>query len=178
MFGKNKMIDIQTLQIRRMQADDPCGIAKAFVDMNKTRAQYERYWQENVKGKRVTLVALLHGSVVGYANVIWEPDYESFRQNDIPEINDMNTVTRLRKNGIGTQMILAAEELVRKAGKRTIGIGVGVTTDYAIAQSLYPKLGYVSDGTGMHPDEWGGCMYSTKTLTKDEVEQCGGTLRR
>ena len=74
----------------------------------------------------------------------------------------MNTVAPLRKHGIGTRMVKVAEELVRHAGKRVIAIGVGVTPDYAIAQKLYPKLGYVSDGTGVHPDEWGGCMYFTK----------------
>ena len=158
------MIDIRAIQIRRMQPDDPPRIAAAFADMNKTEAQYERYWQENVEGDRVTLVAVVQDTVVGYANVIWEPDYEPFKQQGIPEINDMNTVAHLRKNGIGTRMILAAEEIVRQKGVRLVGIGVGVTPDYDIAQHLYPRLGYVSDGTGIHADEWGGCMYSTKNL--------------
>ncbi len=156
-----------------MQADDPPALAVAFVDMNKTQKQYERYWQENVDGKRVTLVAFLDGRLAGYTNVIWEPDYEAFRQHGIPEINDMNTVAQLRKNGIGTRMIEAAEELVRQAGKNVIGIGVGVTPDYAIAQKLYPKLGYVSDGTGVHPDTWGGCMYFTKNLNRKKAEPPG-----
>lgn len=64
--------------------------------------------------KRVTLVAVLDSVVVGYTNVIGDPDYEPFRQKGIPEINDMNTVTRLRKNGIGTRMIWAAENLIRE----------------------------------------------------------------
>jgi GNAT superfamily N-acetyltransferase len=167
------MIDLQLLKIRQMQADDPPALAVAFADMNKTQKQYERYWQENADGKRVTLVAFLGGRVAGYTNVIWEPDYEAFRQHGIPEINDMNTVTHLRRNGIGTRMIEAAEELVRQAGRRVIGIGVGVTPDYAIAQRLYPKLGYVPDGTGVHPDKWGGCMYSTKNLNRKEAERAG-----
>ncbi len=161
------MIDLRSLQIRRMQADDPGKLASVFADMNKSRAQFERYWQENIEGKRVTLVALLDGGVVGYTNVIWESDYGSFRQQGIPEVNDMNTVTALRRNGIGTCMLKAAEELVQQTGMRFIGIGVGVTTDYAIAQKLYPKLGYVSDGTGVHPDEWGGCTYSIKELRQE-----------
>ena len=33
---------------------------------------------------------------------------------------------------------------------RVIGIGVGLTPDYAAAQHLYPKLGYVPDGLGTH----------------------------
>jgi hypothetical protein len=80
---------------------------------------------------------------------------------------DMNTVTPLRQNGIGTRMIKAAEQLVRQAGRGAIGIGVGVEPDYAIAQALYPKLGYISDGTGVHRDQWGGSTYSTKVLTEE-----------
>lgn len=52
--GKSGMIDLQSLQIRRMQTGDPNALASAFADMSKSRAQFERYWQENVDGKRVT----------------------------------------------------------------------------------------------------------------------------
>ena len=160
------MIDILAVRIRQMSGEDPARVAAAFADMNKTLAQYERYWQENLEGTRLTLLAELDGEVVGYTNLIWEPDYAPFRARGIPEIHDMNTVTSLRRNGIGTRMISAAEELVRARGIETIGIGVGATADYAIAQSLYPNLGYVPDGTGVHPDEWGGCAYLTKKLER------------
>ncbi len=165
-----RIIDLRALQIRSMQADDPARLAAAFADMNKTRAQYEHYWQENVEGSRVTLIALLAGSVVGYTNVIWKSDYEPFRQRGIPEIHDMNTVTSLRRSGIGTRMLKAAERLVQQTGRCVIGIGVGVTRDYAIAQRLYPKQGYVPDGTGVHPNAWGGCMYAVKQL-HDEIRE-------
>ena len=105
------MIDLSTFQIRQMRQDDAPALATAFADMNKTLAQYERYWQENVAGSRVTFVALLDGAVVGYTNVIWEPEYALFRQRGIPAINDMNTVTGLRRQGIGTRMILAGSML-------------------------------------------------------------------
>ncbi len=168
--GRTRMIDLRALQIRRMQEDDPARLAAAFADMNKTRAQYERYWQENADDRRLTLVALLDGIVVGYTNVIWESDYETFRKQGIPEIHDMNTATSRRRNDIGTRMLKAAEQLVQRTGRSVIGIGVGVTPNYAIAQRLYPKQGYVPDGTGVHPDEWGGCMYFTKELGQ-EAEQ-------
>jgi hypothetical protein len=61
-------------------------------------------------------------------------------------------------------MVEAAEQIVQQHGKTIIGIGVGGTPDYEIAQRLYPKLGYVYDGTGIHQDEWGGAMYLTKKL--------------
>ena len=76
----------------------------------------------------------------------------------------MNVVTRLRRNGIGTKRVASAEELVRSKGKEVIGIGVGVTPDYEIAQRLYPNLGYISGGTGVHKDQWGECMYAAKKL--------------
>ena len=158
------MIDVSRIRIRRITPGDPPALAEAFAHMNKRQEQYDRYWQENVNGKRVTLVAELEGRIVGYTNVIWEPGYESFRVQGIPEINDMNVVAPLRRNGIGTRMIEAAEQVARGRGKTTVGIGVGMTADYAIAQRLYPKLGYVHDGTGIHEDEWGGCIYSTKQL--------------
>ena len=158
------MIDVSDVHVRRMKADDPPALAAAFAHMNKTQEQYARYWQENVDGKRVTLLAELEGQIVGYTNLIWEPVYESFRVQSIPEINDMNVVAPLRRNGIGTKMIEAAEGVARSEGKTTVGIGVGVTPDYAIARRLYPKLGYVYDGTGIHDDQWGGCIYSTKLL--------------
>lgn len=157
-------MDSSNFEIRRMREADAPLLAAAFADMNKTRAQYEAYWRENLAGTRVTLVATLNDAVVGYVNVIWEPDYPPFRSQGIPEIVDMNTATAYRRQGIATRMIAAAEALVRSAGKRVIGIGVGVTPDYASAQRLYPRLGYVPDGTGIHDDEWGGCMYSTKAL--------------
>ena len=161
---RQDMIDIGALHMRPMDQGDARSIAAAFADMNKTQAQYERYWAENLQGKRTTFIAILTGVVVGYTNVIWESSYEPFRRRGIPEINDMNTVTHLRKNGIGSRMIAAAENAVRQAGGLVIGIGVGVTPDYAIARRLYPKLGYVPDGTGVHEDQWGGCEYSTKQL--------------
>jgi GNAT superfamily N-acetyltransferase len=107
------MIDISTIRIRDMSADDPVSLAVAFADMNKMQEQFERYWQENLDEKRLTLIAEHEDRIVGYANLIWEPEYEPFRTQGIPEINDMNTVTMLRRNGIGSRMIASAEEITQ-----------------------------------------------------------------
>lgn len=61
-------------------------------------------------------------------------------------------------------MIEVAEQIFRQSGKSVVGIGVGATPDYASAQRLYPKLGYVEDGSGLHEGEWGGGWYLTKTI--------------
>ncbi len=153
-----------SLHIRPMREADIPLIARAFADMNKTVEQYELYWLENLRGLRVTLVALLNDTIVGCTNVIWQSEYEPFRRMGIPEINDMNTVTTLRGKGIGTRMIRVAEELILRAGREVAGIGAGVTPDYAAARRLYSRLGYIPDGTGVHQDPWGGCVYSTRAL--------------
>jgi len=167
------MIDTSTLTIREMDSEDVAALAAAFADMGKTEEYFQRYWQENLEKKRVTLVAELAGKIVGYVNVIWESEYEGFRDQGVPEISDMNVIAPLRCQGIGTRMVSACEQLVRGKGKRAIGIGVGITSDYAIAQSLYPKLGYVPDGSGIHQDQWGGTTYSTKRLRETCIGEPG-----
>ncbi|MBV9471303.1 MAG: GNAT family N-acetyltransferase [Abitibacteriaceae bacterium] len=150
--------------IRQMTEKDVDAIAQAFAHWNKRREQYERYWQENQQGKRITLVAVAGEQVVGYANIIWQPDYEPFQEAGIPEINDMNVVAEFQKQGIGTAFIQAAESIALQHGKEWLGIGFGLTADYGAAQRLYPKLGYIPDGRGAHSTPWGEVLYLTKQL--------------
>lgn len=151
--------------IRPLTRDDIESIARTFAPMNKKRAQYERYFEEQRRGERVTLVALAGGAVVGYTNLLWQPGYASFRQQGIPEISDLNVVKEYRRRGVATALIREAERIAAASGKTLIGIGVGMTPDYDAARSLYPKLGYVYDGTGVHADPpWDDAMYLTKKL--------------
>lgn len=150
--------------IRRMVESDIDGIAEAFKSWSKTREQYERYWQQNQHGQRVTLVAALGEQVIGYANLVWQSDYEPFCEAGIPEIHDMNVVTQFQKQGIGTAFIKEAESIARQRGKRIIGIGVGLTPDYGAAQRLYPKLGYIPNGRGVQSTPWGDELFLSKVL--------------
>ncbi len=147
-----------------MIRSDVEAVTETFASSNKMLEQYERYFEENQKGKRVTLVAVVGEMVVGYTNILWESDYESFRQNDIPEINDLNVIDEFQNRGIGTALILEAERIAAEVGKTIIGIGVGATPDYAAAQHLYPKLGYVPDGRGIRSTRYGDEFYLTKRL--------------
>lgn len=153
-------------RIRRMTAEDVEAVADAFAHFGKTRAQYERYFAEQARGERVTLVAVAAGGrVVGYGNVLWRSAYPHFRREGVPEINDLNVVEGARRRGVATALIREAEAVVASRGLPVIGIGVGLTPDYAAAQSLYPKLGYVPDGRGVHSaPPWDDAVYLTKTL--------------
>lgn len=150
--------------IRKMVRGDVDAIAETFRSWNKRREQYERYFEENRRGGRVTLVAVVGGEVVGYANVLWESDYEPFRRGGVPEINDLNVAREHQNRGVGRALIREAEHVIGAAGKPSAGIGVGQTPDYAAAQHLYPKLGYVPDGRGVRATEYGDVIYLTKRL--------------
>ena len=138
--------------------------AKHFPAGVKNSELCDRYWRENQKGKRVTLVAVSAGQVVGYTNVVWRSDYEPFLEAGIPEINDMSVITRFQKQGIGTALIEEAENIVTARDKPEIGIGFGLTPDYGSAQRLYVKLGYIPDGRGAQPTRYGDVLYLTKRL--------------
>lgn len=150
--------------IRRMARADVGAVAETFARMNKTREQYERYFEENRLGRRVTLVAVAGGEVVGYTNLLWEPGYEPFRAEGVPEINDLNVTEEWRRRGVATALIREAERIAREAGRPVMGIGVGLTPDYAAARRLYPKLGYAEDGRGVHHTPYGDVLYLTRVL--------------
>ena len=151
--------------IRQMVESDVDRIAQTFVQWNKQRQQYERYWKENQQRKRVTLVATSGEQVIGYTNIIWQPDYQPFREADIPEINDLNLISEFQKQGIGTALIQESERVALKHGKEVMGIGFGLTADYGAAQRLYPKLGYIPDGRGAQTTATNGdVLYLTKRL--------------
>jgi GNAT superfamily N-acetyltransferase len=152
------------LVIRKMEPADIDAIPSVFASWNKFRPQYEKYFQENEAGKRVTLVATINDKVAGYANVLWTSKYPPFSDAGIPEINDLNVITVYQNRGIGRALIAAAEQVINEQGHAIVGIGVGQTADYSAAQHLYPALGYVPVATGPQPSEDGAVVYLTREL--------------
>lgn len=150
--------------IRQMQADDIEKLAQTFARLDKPRTQYERFWQEQQVGNRVTFVAFAGDSAVGYTNLVWQSDYAPFQAAGIPEINNMHVMDEFQKQGIGTALIQEAERVATAHGKAVIGIGVGLTANYDQAQRLYPKLGYLPDGNGAQATPWGDVLFLTKRL--------------
>lgn len=152
-----------------MTRTDVHALARAFARYNKRREQYERYFKEQQQGLRATIVALAgeaEAEAVGYSNLLWQSGYEPFRREAIPEITDLNVVAEFRRRGIGTALIGECERIAAAHGKKIIGIGVGLTPDYEAARRLYPSLGYVYDGRGVHANPpWDDAMYLTKSLT-------------
>jgi GNAT superfamily N-acetyltransferase len=103
---------------------------------------------EHEAGQRTVLLALDQPGILAYGSILWSSPYQPFRELEIPEIQDLVVHERYRRQGIGSRMIAALEQLARKRGCLQIGLGVGLYPDYGAAQRLYVNLGYVPDGRG------------------------------
>lgn len=96
----------------------------------------------------MVLVAFHGGRFVGYLTIVWQPDYQPFRVQNVPEIQDLNVLPQVRRRGIATQLLEKAEGMIAQRSS-VAGIGVGMTADYGAAQHLYVSLGYKPDGRGL-----------------------------
>lgn len=138
------------MKIRALGHDDPRRIAAALADLgwNKPVEQYERYLAEQAAGVRAVLVAEIEAGFAGYVTLVWNSPYPPFREHGVPEIKDLNVLPALRRRGVGTALMDAAEAL---AGERTdiVGLGVGMDADYGPAQTMYVRRGYVPDARGL-----------------------------
>lgn len=138
------------IKIRLLQEEDIEPIATAFqnIGWNKPPSQYQRYLLEQQAGSRIVLVAFDDDRFAGYLTVVWRSDYQPFRAENIPEIQDFNVLPQVRRMGIGTQLMEKAEETIAQCTS-VAGIGVGMTADYGAAQRLYVSRGYKPDGRGL-----------------------------
>jgi hypothetical protein len=85
------------MPIDLLTADDIDEIVAGFAALGwpgKDRAQYERYVTEQAAGDRVVLVARIGGEFAGYGTVKWLADYQPFRDESVPEVQDLNVLPR------------------------------------------------------------------------------------
>jgi ribosomal protein S18 acetylase RimI-like enzyme len=142
---------VKNITIRRLQRKDCEIISQSFAKQgwNKPKEQYENYFEEQEKGKRVVIIAEYCKKFAGYVTIKWDSIYPAFKERNIPEIKDLNVLIKYRKNRIGTMLINEAEKIV-KCRSELVGLRVGLTSDYGVAQALYIKRGYMPDKLGIH----------------------------
>lgn len=140
--------------IRPLSKEDVSIITEAFnsIGWNKPASLFEGYLKEAEAGERFISVAFVHNCFAGYITLKWQSLYPPFKEQDIPEIMDLNVIPHARKKGIGT-MLLDITEKEAETKSDTIGIGVGLYAGedggYGSAQRLYVKRGYIPDGKGV-----------------------------
>jgi len=129
-------------------------ISKVVCALNKdniprSQKYFERCIDEQTKCIRSTLVAFIDDQPVGVVHLLKNSFYPNFIQNNIPEINDLLVVKDMQRQGIGEKLVSACEDIARREGYISIGLGVGLYKDYGMAQRLYFRLGYKPDGNGL-----------------------------
>jgi ribosomal protein S18 acetylase RimI-like enzyme len=89
-----------------------------------------------------------HEELLGWAKVVWSPEYEPLREGGIPEIQDLNVVPAHRREGVATRLLDHAEAIIRERSSFA-GITVGLYESYGAAQRLYVLRGYLPDRRGV-----------------------------
>ena len=94
-------------------------------------------------GRGELLVAWLNNSPVGHIYLWWEqPDEPEIDRHlpGVPVLQHLHVHVRQRRQGIGTQLLIAAERRLRRRGHRQIALAVAVVN--VDAARLYRRLGW------------------------------------
>ncbi len=142
------------IKIRSMKESDISVISKYISDLgwgSKTDT-LKKYLFEQSSGERDIFIAEYDGELAAYVTILWIPSYKPFNEKNIPEIKDLFAFYEYRKKGIATQLMDKAESRIKEKGYKTVGLGVGLYSDYGTAQRMYIKRGYNFDGLGINYD--------------------------
>lgn len=146
-------LEIHDTTIREMQEKDIDSLIKAFCfpwsSVQATTNKWKQYYGEHQKHIRTVYLLEKQGELIGYASLLRNSNYPDFKNNGIPEINDVWILAEHRGKGFGKKIVQHLEKMAHQEHHSQIGIGVGLYNDYGCAQKLYIHLGYVPDGQGM-----------------------------
>ena len=152
-----------------LEAQLPFGVPEKHAD----RCARQR------RGQVVYLIAWYNGATIGHALLKWqgaeEDEVASRLQGTCPDVEDLFVLESFRSQGVGRQILEAAERLARERGLRHIGLSVAVNNPRA--RVLYDRLGYRDaglgplhehgeyvDASGRHRSWDEICVYLTKAL--------------
>jgi GNAT superfamily N-acetyltransferase len=119
----------------------------------KREGYFEGCWGAQKRGAILFLVIRNHEELLGWAKVVWRPEYAPFRDAGIPEIQDLNVLPAHQRKGVATRLLDHAEAVIRDKSP-IAGIAVGLYGSYGAAPRLYALRGYFPDGRGVtHQNE-------------------------
>ena len=124
------------IEIRPFVKSDTLVIVSCFSAHKNPKPQstFDMYFSQQEAGDRLVWVAYCEDQFAGYCTLKWQSDYESFREQGIPEIKDLNVLPPFRCKGIGSKLLETVENEAFKKGN-TVGIGAGLYEG-----SCYPSL--------------------------------------
>lgn len=138
------------INIRNMTFSDIDTIYNNFKEQNwnKSKKQFEAYYENQKSGKVAVIVATVQNDIAGYLTINPQAKVGPFASKSIPEISDLNVFMKYQKRGIANKLLDFTENLVAK-NYSAICLGVGLHSGYGRAQRIYVKRGYMPDGTGV-----------------------------
>lgn len=165
------------ITIRRMQAGDIHNIVLAEDPSSQSGGDYfqkQLSWQND--GESSALLAFFDGQIAGYVFLFQKCRWGGLRNLGLPSIVDLFVFEKYRKNGVGTALLDAAEDVASKFSNK-IYLDVPVNSKYGAAQKLYIKRGYVPDGNGIYfdPDSNGHCtvcLVNAEFMNDDNLTLC------
>lgn len=138
------------MNIRLMFQTDIEKINNAFAAQGWERREIvlQNYFLEQTNGERFVFIAEETNEVLGYVTLLPQAKEGPFRAAELPEIADFNIFEKYQRQGVGHQLLAAAEEKA-KTFSSVVTLGVGLHPGYGAAQRLYIKSGYLPDGSGI-----------------------------
>lgn len=114
--------------IRFLQQQDIEALGAMYFPWStreETIAKWTRYLDEQQKNTRMACIVEQRGQIVGYGRLLPNSEYPYFRNNNIPEINEIWIYEENRRQGIATALIMHLEQMAKQQGYAQIGLGVG-----------------------------------------------------
>jgi GNAT superfamily N-acetyltransferase len=138
------IIDIQPLKRKDILEMDQMFLKQGWPSRKQLLIDY---LNEQEAGERYVLLAKINNKTAGYLTMIPLAKHGPFK-GLYPEIVDFNVFESYQNQGVGSQLLKAAEEKAREIAA-VVTLGVGLHNGYGSAQRLYVKQGYIPDGSGV-----------------------------
>ena len=160
----------EKLIIRNMESAD----ARVFTDELTAQGwhpdmdDYKQRLNDQRDGKCAALTAVFDGCPAGYVYVYLRANDGPFKETGWPIIVDFNVLRKYQRNGIGSKLMDAAEQIAGRYAD-TVCLGVGLCASYGAAQRMYVQRGYIPDGSGVWYQGKPCVQYETVCTVDDDL---------
>lgn len=120
-------------------------VDQVFASFSRPGIHKERF-EKQKRGDATYLIAWVNNKPVAHIFVKWlgNEDAKNPHVDECVDVEALFVLENYRNQGIGTKLMLYAEELAREKGFQKIGLEVGL--ENTKAHALYMRLGYKDAG--------------------------------
>ena len=145
---------LPVVDIRLIREPDISLVSRYFT--KGTNGKHKARFLRQQTGEALYLIGWIGERPVSHALLTWGGSKDQAVKRNLslacPDVGDLMVAEDLRSQGIGSQMLAFAEQLVRERGYNHIGLSVGIENERA--RQLYERLGYHDAHCGEHIEQW------------------------